>query len=436
MKRIIFAAFLLLIMISGNGLAQVHPADSAIDLMLIKGEYKKVVDTCKLILAGDSINPDIYYRLGEAYQNLLFEDKAFDSFNKAASLAPENSNYNFTLAKSYISRGKPRSAEPILQKLCASDTMNWAYSFYLTGIYMQEAKYDESIEIYTRFLRQDSLNPLFIDKIGFACLRKGYAEKAIDMFSRSLEINNKNLNAIKNLSYLYAISFRIDTALYLLSEGIKIDSADADLYARRGALYFSINYNKKALNDYLKILSTGDSSFIYLKRAGIGYSNNLQPKEAIPFLVKAYDLDPSDMEVCSFLARNYKDINDLKNSIIYFKHIVEFLKPTVDQLGMYYILLAETEKAYKQYTEAINYYLKSQELRSDDNIIMIVANLYDEKLKDVPKALRYYELFLEKQKNLKRKADPDYIESIRKRIEALKKPAETGKTYLKVQERK
>jgi len=73
-----------------------------------------------------------------------------------------------------------------------------------------------------------------------------------------------------------------------------------DLYARRAALNYSRNLTKRALDDYLKILSSGDSSFLYLKRAGIGYTNNLQPKEAIIYLLKAYDKDSSDYENIEF----------------------------------------------------------------------------------------------------------------------------------------
>jgi len=194
-----------------------------------------------------------------------------------------------------------------------------------------------------------------------------------------------------------------------------------DLYARRAALNFSINYNKRALNDYLKILSSGDSSVLYLKRAGIGYSNNLQPKEANVYLLKAYQKDTSDLQVLSFLARNYKKIGDLKKSAYYYTHINDILSPFVFQLGMNYILLAEVFKSDSLYSEAISTYLKSQEYRSDISIYITIANLYDEKLKDIPKAIQYYELFLNKQKSTRDRFSLNYIEAIKNRIESLKK---------------
>ena len=421
MKRIILTFLLVILVVSRPVQAQNKPDNSKIDMMLIRGDFKKVIDTCIKILAVDSLDSEVYYKLGLAYQNLLSDDKSFDCFLKASAISPENNNYNFTVAKSFYNKGKNNQAKPILLELCSADSMNWTYAYYLTSIYMQEGKYDESIKIYERFYEQDSVNYLFMDKIGFACLRKGDSEKAINMFNSSLAVNQKNINAMKNLAYLYAISNRIDTAIQLLTNGIQIDHADMDLYARRAALNFSINYNKRALNDYLKILSSGDSSVLYLKRAGIGYSNNLQPKEANVYLLKAYQKDTSDLQVLSFLARNYEKIGDLKKSAYYYTHITNILSPFVFQLGMNYILLAEVLKSDSLYSEAISTYLKSQEYRSDISIYITIANLYDEKLQNIPKAIQYYELFLNKQKSTRDRFSPNYIEAIKNRIESLKK---------------
>ena len=53
---------------------------------------------------------------------------------------------------------------------------------------------------------------------------------------------------------------------------------------------------------------------------------------------------------------------------------------------------------------------------------MIIANLYDEKLKDIPKAIYYYELFLDKIKKSQRNFKPDYVDKVKERLEFLKNP--------------
>jgi tetratricopeptide (TPR) repeat protein len=421
MKRLYSIFFLLVFVLLIPISAQNKPDNSKIDLILVRGDYKKVVDTCTQILAVDTLNSEIYYKLGLAYQNLIQDDKSLDCFIQAATISPDNSNYNFTLAKSYLTRGKTSKAKPLLLKLCASDTTNWPYAYYLTSILMQEQKFTEAIKMYYQFYKKDYNNYLFADKIGFAYLRNGDFDLAIDILRRSLSLNPKNTNTIKNLAFLYAGVVSADSAVRLLTKGIQIDSSDMDLYTRRAAINFKINNFKKALPDYLRLINSGDSSALNLKRTGIGYAKSLKPKEAVFYLLKAYKADTADLETVSNLAQNYVQLKDKKNAIFFYKTLLTMLDPFETAIGLDYLLLAEVLKSDNQNAEAIEAYVKSQTYRSDTNVLMIIANLYDEKLKDVPKAIHYYEMYLNRIKNSKDIYDSDYTESVKNRIVSLKK---------------
>jgi tetratricopeptide (TPR) repeat protein len=388
--------------------------------MLIQGNYEKVIDTCKQILTYDSLNPEIYYKMGIAFQNILEEDLSLSSFYKAVNLDPENKVYNFMLAKGYYGKGKLNLAEPLLSKLCSLDSANWVYAYYLTSIYMQHNKFDNAINIYKRFLMKDSANYVYLNKIAFAYLKKGDFRYAFDLYNKSLLINNKNLVAIKNLAYLYSVVMKSDTAIQLLTEGIEIDSSDMDLYIGRAQLNYSKHYTKRALDDYLVILSSGDSSNIYLKRVGIGYCNNFQPREAINYLLIAFKKDSSDFETCSYLGQCYYILKDMKNSIYYYNRVIKILTPVNVQLGLTYSLYAESQKNNGMYKDALASYLKALGISPNLNIYMNIANLYDEKLNDRQKAIYYYEISLDNMKNAKMDLTSKYAESIRKRIEFLK----------------
>jgi len=428
MKRISISAILLLFILSITAFSQAKTDNTKIDRMLIRGEFKRAIDTCKLIVSTDTLNSEIYYKLGLAYQNMMADDKAFRCFRIASQLSPDNDNYSFTVAKGLFNRGKTQQAKPILLKLCVADTSNWAYAYYLTAIYMQEDRYDDAIKVYDRFYRSDSTNPVYIDKIGFACLQKEDFEKGIMMFKKSLSINPVNLNAIKNLAYLTA-STSADTALQILTKGIQIDSTDMDLYARRAAIRFTIFDFKEASMDYIKLINSGDSSLFNLKRAGIARANVNESKEAIPYLLRAYKKDTSDYTVLSYLARHYESLKEFKKSEYYSRALIKVLNPVTGQLGLNHLLLAEVLKKDGRYTEAVTEYLKSQEFRSDNSVYMIIANLYDEKLNNTSKAIYYYELYLNKIRKNKDEYESDYNNSIRKRVESLKNPKPANKVY-------
>ena len=66
----------------------------------------------------------------------------------------------------------------------------------------------------------------------------------------------------------------------------------------------------------------------------------------------------------------------------------------------------------------------------DINLYMNIGNLYDEKLGDMPNAIKYYELFLGNIKKASKNFETVYLEKVEKRVEFLKeklKPALKGK---------
>lgn len=425
MKKLILILIISCSLHFSNASAQTSPDYSKIDIMLGRGEYNRVIDTCKLILSADSLNDAIYYKMGLAYQTFLPDDKSFDCFLKASAIASDNKAYKFMVAKGYNNKGKSKMAIPILESLYENDTLNWTYAYHLTSLYMTEKKYDESLKIYQRFYEKDSLDYVILDKIGFALLRKGFYPTAIEYYNKSLAINPKNIGSIKNLSFLYASTWQADTALQLLTNAIKIDSTDIDLYIRRAALNFSYNFTKRAMDDYLKLLATGDSTLLFIKRAGIGYHYNLQNEKAVEYLKIAFRRDSTDTEVSTFLARSYERMKDYKQSAWYYRSIIRNLDPYLMQLSYAYISLAQTLNTDGLHKEAIDNYLAGQKFGPNRNTDMIIANIYDEKLNDIPNAIKYYQKALTSYKKSNMPALSEYYESVQKRLDYLKEKQAT-----------
>jgi len=400
--------------------AQDIPVKSDLDMMLISGEYDRLIDTCRQILTSDSLNPGVYYTMGLAYQSNLEDELSLACFNEAAKLDPDNAIYTYMLAKGYYSREKYNLAEPLFKKLCSLDSLKWSYAYYLSSIYMNMDKFDNAIDIYRQFLLRDSDNYGYIDKMAFAYSKKEEYDTAIYLYNKSLSINSKDLNALRNLASIYTVEMIPDTAILFLTEGIAIDSTDMDLYIRRAALNYSTHNPKKALDDYMIVLSSGDSSKLYLKRIGIIYCNNHRPHEAISFLLKAFEKDPYDYETCSYLGQSYFKLKDMESSIFYYNQVISILSPVRVQLGLTYVLYAESQKESGMYKAAINSYLKSMNFKPDPNLYMIIANLYDNKLNDPDKAIRYYQKFLDNLKNSKTHFTSEYIYTVKQRMEFLK----------------
>jgi tetratricopeptide (TPR) repeat protein len=423
MKNLFIFLLIVFFIIPVSG--QNQPDYSKIDLMLVKGEYAKAIDTCKLILSSDSLNAEIYYRLGLAYQNTIPDENSISCFIKASKLAPERDLYKYTIAKNYFNKDKKHLAKPLFEDLYSRDTLNWSYAYYLTSIYLEGGRYNSCIDIYQRFYRQDPSNYIILDKLGYAFLRKNQTEIAIDYFNESLKKNPKNINAIKNLSYLYPHVNKLDTAIILLTRAIAMDPEDIDLYARRATIYYAKHYGKKTLDDYLKILASGDTTFIYLKRAGISYMLNMQPKEATQYLWMANKMDTTDYETLDYLARCYKMLNDPVKTRFCYNKIIDVLEPIAYQLGVANVMLGEEFKRAKMYDDALKSYNRSQELMHDVNITLMIANIYDQELNNGPKAITFYRQFLNTYKSSPMFFTAEHIDALKKRLEYLEEQQKT-----------
>jgi tetratricopeptide (TPR) repeat protein len=97
--------------------------------------------------------------------------------------------------------------------------------------------------------------------------------------------------------------------------------------------------------------------------------------------------------------------------------------PVNSQIGLTYVLFAESQKENGDYKDAIDNYLKAFAINADPNINMIIANIYDEKLNNKERPIIYYQRFLNTFKNSKMKFLPEYIQKVQKRLEYLKKPS-------------
>jgi len=362
---------------------------------------------------------DVYYRLGLAYQNLMLTDKSLEAFSQAVKLAPDSKRYTLTLAKVFYNSGKIKLGQPIFTNLCEQDTLNWVYAFYLTDIYIQKGLYENALPILKRFYNQDSTNTTYLDKIAFCKFRLGHFTEAIKLYEKSISLSGKNVSTLKNLSYLYFRKNMIDTAIYQLNRGIEIDSSDIDLYSRRADIYYSQNHHFRARPDYLRILESGDSSKITLKKIGIGLAYNNQPIDALKYLLASFQKDSNDFETTSYIGQSYYKLKQYSESIKYYNRVLELFEPIEKQMDYTNVLLADSYRDSGLYNEAIKYYSNSLNIKYTARVCMSIANLYDDKLKNYSKAISYYQLFLNNLDKNEFSLGKEYIDNVRKRLDWL-----------------
>lgn len=416
--------FLLLLSVSISPLAaQSTNTGYSLDMMLINGQYDKVIDTCRVILENGNNNIVVIYKMGIAYEYMMQTDSAISCFTKASELDPDNPAYTFHLAKGYFLKEDFKKAEPLFKELNSADPLRWLYGLYLTNIYMSEKKFQDAIEILLKFSEKNPENCNFLDRIALAYLKDGDFLNAIGYYNMSLSLNQKNPQAVSNLAFLYTSIGDSEKALSILDRAISADSTDTDLSARRGQIYYSrdsVKYYKLGLRDYLRVLKLGDSSFYYLKMAGYGYYRLGEFNNAIKYLKYAYKVDTADYNTNLLLGKSYQEIKIFSNSIYYSKKAIEILDDYQKEYEKSYNIMAKSLENRGLYKQAANGYLQSLGSRFDPDIVLLVANIYDEKLKDRENAIINYQKLFDNISVTKKFYTPDYIARIKSRLDWLK----------------
>jgi len=179
-------------------------------------------------------------------------------------------------------------------------------------------------------------------------------------------------------------------------------------YYLLGRIYTDMNLTADAFDYYNKALSVKeiDSSFIYVARANnqIGHLYMYQDmyRKALPYFYATYKyaVIAKDTSVMVFALRDigrvYDELNDAKNSIIYYERSVNLLqKSNLYRLGQHiYPEVATIYLKDKNYDKAELYFNKSLSSVSDEEkstIYYIGGRVYEFK-NEIDKAITYYKM--------------------------------------------
>jgi tetratricopeptide (TPR) repeat protein len=91
------------------------------------------------------------------------------------------------------------------------------------------------------------------------------------------------------------------------------------------------------------------------------------------------------------------------------------------EINNIHLLLADTYKDSTMYNDAVKYYSKALDYKYSNGACMMVANIYDDKLKEYDNALPFYKLFLNNYEKDIFRPDSAYIDRVNKRVNWLVK---------------
>ena len=310
----------------------------------------------------DPANINTRINVGTLYQQKGDYKTAIVAYDSVLTLYPDNVQANIYKAQSQEALGDNKAAMETYKKVLAVDPNNEIAN----ANFMNTVRKSMSPQQFTEYVKKSGLPPETI-------------------YSFALELHRKN---------------KLDDAIYLYNEAIKLEPQNPEIYANLGIAYSQKQDTATALN--------------ILNSALVKFPDNSQIKEAVTNInkqisdqklakaaeyynkgdyekaIKEYlQIEPLNMDITLAVASSYQNLGDNKNALVYYKKALDFNSKNADIA--YYIAAILTEendiqnamiyvdKALELNPEHINAKELKQNLASNQNaeLLQSAINLYD-----------------------------------------------------------
>lgn len=184
------------------------------------------------------------------------------NYNKALKYSNISIKLDSSDAKGYFNRGGiyqatgDDSLAMIDYTYAIQLNENYADAYYNRGIINEKSKkYKDALKDYNKAIKQQ---PRYVADVynnrGNTYLALKDSVKALDDYSRVLDLDTANISAYSNRASLYVKQKELDKALEDCNKAISLDSTYVRLYNQRAEVYVLRKDYAEAIEDYEKIL--------------------------------------------------------------------------------------------------------------------------------------------------------------------------------------
>ena len=303
-----------------------------------RGQINEAIAEWEKLLA---VNQDgnVYNTIGDLYLKKREQQKAVESFEKAANIFREDGFYPKAIALfKKILNIVPEEVSALIaiaQLNAERGFTNQAVEELQTvaGIFIKRNNLEKALEVYERALRLTPLDTGIKIKISElaqqagmtdkACqgygvvasdhMEKGEFDQAAEYYKKALEIDPQNTTAVIGISNLSDRTGNTEQALQYLNRAISVNPEDQSILLRYARLSIKAEKIDEAKQSLVKIIEKDPSNLDAKKLLGIIYNDEGQIEEAWNELQPCIDDAISDKNWADALAmlNNFEEVNSM-----------------------------------------------------------------------------------------------------------------------------
>ncbi len=361
-----------------------------LESLFLQKKYEEIIKISKSKNQANTLQQDEAYWYSLALNQLKLSQQNLTFLEKACLQYPNDTSLKILQAQLYYELGNYKKATPLLKTLAFDKESQ----LKLARIYEFYGQNTSAINIYQQQLENDKNNLFLTKKIGHNYYKIDSLSQAINYLNLALEIYNEDIESLYLLSKAYEQNKDFDNSANIAIQALNIDSTQTIFLKQAGKSYFQMEDYKQADKYLMKCYKQNDTSLMVQTLFGITNHYLDYNHVAREMLESAYNKDSTNFNVCYFLARVYKALDDYRNSKIFFEKAYELNKANKENLIAYHTGMIHIWKHYEKHHKLYDTFKTLYELTSDPQYIYYMGSTAQFYLKDKPLAYKHYENFL------------------------------------------
>jgi Flp pilus assembly protein TadD len=153
-----------------------------------------------------------------------------------------------------------------------------------------ERRYEEAVELFTRYTERKSGNPWGYYMLGLSGRRTGDTDVAERAFGQALDLDPQHVKSLLNLSRVLLDTDRADVALARIGEALAIDSRSGDGYRLQGRAFRQLADKNQAAASYRLAIQIDDEDAWSMNNLALMFIEEGRYDDALPPLARAVEL--------------------------------------------------------------------------------------------------------------------------------------------------
>ncbi len=212
---------------------------------------------------------DVHLMVSQSALGLQQYDRAIEALHLARGKAPENTNIQLQLARTYRASGQPEMAKAVGESILQKEPSHRQAIILLGAIHMEEDNWPASRRMYEELVRQDTTNTSFR-----YALSRVYS--ALDLKSESLfqllaarKLSPNHVGVLHDLTRVYYELDLLNEAMDVAKFAMNLYPMNIPIRKRIGEIEFKRNKYAEAAVQYQEVIRLGEDTASAWRNVGM-----------------------------------------------------------------------------------------------------------------------------------------------------------------------